>query len=104
MPREQKMHRELVAGRDPPDQRLVRCRLHPAVSTLVAAKQDRVQKCEPRGGPAPRPSAASLPDPMKAGHGGPNRDPLDKLAESARHPPTSPWRGEVGECRQTPAG
>src|SRR5262249_22068857 len=30
MPREQEVNRELVAGRDPPDQRLVRCRLHPA--------------------------------------------------------------------------
>src|SRR5712691_3648114 len=71
MPREQKMHRELVAGRDPPDQRLVRCGLHPAVSALVAAKEDRVQNREPGGGgPRSDHRAASLPDPMKAGHGG----------------------------------
>src|SRR6266699_74661 len=50
MPREQKMHRELIAGRDPPDQRLVRCGLHPGVSALVAAAEDRVQNGEPGGG------------------------------------------------------
>src|SRR5438132_13648673 len=41
MPREQKMHRELVAGRDPPDQRLVRCGLHPAVQSWSRQRANR---------------------------------------------------------------